>query len=52
MICKTTLKNRYQFFTKILVILPLFWFGIQIYFLVLFNVFLSFLPLSSLVGLG
>ncbi len=50
-ICKTTLNNKYQFFTKIIVIIPLFWFGTQIYFLVLFNVFLSFLLLSSLVGL-
>lgn len=52
MICKTIIRNDYQKITKILVIIPVFWIGIQLYLLVLFNIILSFLPISSLTSLG
>lgn len=52
MVCKTIIRNDYQKITKILVILPFFWIGIQLYLLVLFNIILSFLPIASLTSFG
>lgn len=51
-LCKTTIRNSYQFLTKILVFLPVFWIGMQLYFLILFNIFLSFISIPSINGLG
>lgn len=52
MIFRTTIKNKYHFFTKLIIPVPLVWIGIQIYFLVLFNIFLLMIPISSFPGFG
>lgn len=51
-LCKTAIHNRYQRLTKIIIALPFFWIGIQLYLLVLFNIVLSFLPLNSVIPMG
>ncbi|MDG6217935.1 MAG: hypothetical protein QCI00_00650 [Candidatus Thermoplasmatota archaeon] len=50
MIFRTLIKNEYRFLTKLVVPIALLWIGIQIYFLVLFNIFLSMIPISSFTG--
>ena len=52
MICRTTIKNNYQFLTKLIILIPFFWVGLHLYFLVLLNIFLSIIPLPSITGLG
>jgi hypothetical protein len=52
MLSKTLVKNPYQIMTKIIILIPVFWLGLQIYFLVLLNIFLSFVPWSTVMGLG
>ncbi|MBS3778352.1 MAG: hypothetical protein KGY50_03555, partial [Candidatus Thermoplasmatota archaeon] len=49
---RSVIQHKYQQLTKILVALPFFWIGIQLYLLVLFNILLSFLPLPSIVPIG
>lgn len=49
---KTLVKNKYNFLTRFLLLFPIFWLGLQIYFLVILNIFLSFVPWSSIMGLG
>lgn len=52
MLCKTIIKNKYQFLTKLIILIPFFWLGLQLYFLVMLNIFLSFIPIPSITGLG
>lgn len=49
MICKTMIQNKFKRLTKIIIAIPFFWLGIQLYLIVFFNILLSFLNLSSLV---
>jgi hypothetical protein len=48
-ICKTMIKNKFQKLTKIVIAIPFFWLGIQLYLLVFFNIILSFLNPSSIL---
>lgn len=52
MMIKTTIENKYQTLTKNIIILPVFWIGIQLYLIILFNIVLSFLPFSTFNFLG
>ena len=52
MMCKTLIENKYQRVSKFIVTIAVFWVGIQLYLFVLFNIILSFIPLSSISALG